>query len=361
MVVNQLASMNHTIQVGDREVGPGCPAFIVAEIAQAHDGSLGLAHAFIDAAAEAGADAVKFQTHIAAAESTLDEPFRVKFSRQDSSRYEYWRRMEFAPDQWRDLSVHAQDRNLVFLSSAFSVAAVEMLSQLGMPVWKVGSGEFESRDLLAAMLATRSPIIFSTGMSRWSEIDRAVTYIRSANVAFALLQCTSHYPTPLTKIGLNVMEALRARYGCPVGLSDHSGRVEPSLAALARGADLVELHLTLDRRMFGPDVAASVTTEELALIVRFRDTLKVMDANPVDKDAMATQLAEMRCQFTKSLAPAHDLAHGTVIEEHMLTRKKPGTGIPAELIAKVVGRRLARNVSAKSVLRWDDLEDGDCT
>ena len=158
------------LRIAGREIGPGQPALIVAEIAQAHDGSLGLAHAFMDAIADAGADAVKFQTHIASAESTIDEPFRVRFSQQDATRYDYWRRMEFEPEQWQRLANHARERGLVFLSSPFSVAAVELLRDIGMPAWKIGSGEFASADLWQAMAETGAPILYSTGMSKLSEI-----------------------------------------------------------------------------------------------------------------------------------------------------------------------------------------------
>ncbi|MGI9422325.1 MAG: N-acetylneuraminate synthase family protein, partial [Hyphomicrobiaceae bacterium] len=140
------------ITIGHRSVGPALPTLIIAEVAQAHDGSLGFAHAFIDAVAASGADAIKFQTHIANAESTLDEAFRIPLSGQDETRWDYWRRMEFTPDQWRGLSAHASEKGLVFLSSAFSVPAIELLAGLGMPAWKVGSGEAFNAVLIDAML-----------------------------------------------------------------------------------------------------------------------------------------------------------------------------------------------------------------
>ena len=240
------------ISIEGRNVGQGNPALIIAEVAQSHDGSLGLAHAFVDAAAEAGADAIKFQTHFAAEESTLDEPFRIRFSQQDQTRFDYWRRMEFSPDQWHGLASHARERGLIFLSTPFSMAAIELLRKIGVPAWKIGSGEFASSDLWKAMAATGTPILFSTGMASRAEIDGAVTIFRSSAVPHALLQCTSTYPCPLEEVGLNVIDELRARYACPVGLSDHSGSVFPGLAALARGADIVEIHVTFDRGMFGP-------------------------------------------------------------------------------------------------------------
>src|SRR5438132_3476892 len=160
---------------------PGRPearCLIVGEVAQAHDGSLGMAHAFIDAIAAAGADAVKFQTHLAHAESTPAEPWRVRFSAQDDSRYAYWRRMEFTEDQWCGLRAHAIDRGLLFLSSPFSLEAIELLTRVGVAAWKVASGEIANTSILDRMTETGLPIMLSTGMSRVDEIDVAVTRIR---------------------------------------------------------------------------------------------------------------------------------------------------------------------------------------
>ena len=153
---------------------------IIAEVAQAHDGSLGTAHAYIDAAARAGADAVKFQTHIAAAESSPAEPWRVKFSLQDATRYDYWRRMEFTEEQWAGLRMHADETGLIFLSSPFSVEAAEMLLRVGMRAWKIASGEVNNVPLFECITATRLPVLLSTGMSRLAEIDRAVERVGAA-------------------------------------------------------------------------------------------------------------------------------------------------------------------------------------
>jgi N,N'-diacetyllegionaminate synthase len=329
---------------------------LIAEVAQAHDGSLGLAHAFVDAAARAGADAVKFQTHIAAAESTHDETFRVKFSQQDATRYDYWKRMEFSPDQWAGIAGHAREKGLVFISSAFSVQAVELLHGLGMPVWKVASGELGSAAILEAMLATRQPFLVSSGMSGWDEIDAVVARIRGGNCPFAVLQCTSRYPTALEQVGLNVIDEMRTRYGAPAGLSDHSGVPHPALAAIARGADVIEVHLTLDRGMFGPDVSSSLTVEEFRLVSDFRAALARMAAHPVDKDVVASELAPMRKLFGRSLAPRRALTAGTVLAADMLAAKKPATGIPERDMARLIGRRLLRDVEPDRLLRWEDVE-----
>jgi N,N'-diacetyllegionaminate synthase len=196
----------------------GC--LIVAEVAQAHDGSLGMAHAYIDAIANAGADAVKFQTHIAAAESTPSEPWRVKFTEQDATRYDYWKRMEFTEPQWHGLKKHAEEKGLSFLSSPFSVEAVELLTRVGVAAWKIASGEVNNIPLFERLASTGLPIFLSTGMSSLDEIDAAVEQVKGSGAALTVLQCTSAYPCPAEKVGLNLIPFFRERYQCNVGLSD---------------------------------------------------------------------------------------------------------------------------------------------
>jgi N,N'-diacetyllegionaminate synthase len=347
--------MSEQFCISGRPVGGDAPAYLIAEVAQAHDGSLGTAHAFIDAAADAGADAIKFQTHIADAESTLDEPFRVKFSKQDETRLDYWRRMEFTQEQWAGLAAHAAERSLHFLSSAFSLEAVALLRRLDVPVWKIASGEVRTRGMVAAICADAKPVLLSTGMSPWTDIDVAVRGIREAGAPVAVLQCVSRYPTPLTDVGLNVMDDMRARYDCPVGLSDHSGQPWPALTAIARGAAVVELHLTLSERSFGPDVPSSLTVDQFRMVSDMRDAVATMDAHPVEKDHVAEGLADMRAMFERSLAPKSNLIAGTIVTEDMLVAKKPATGIPENDIGAVVGRKLVRDVPSDRLISWADL------
>jgi N-acetylneuraminate synthase len=328
---------------------------IVGEVAQAHDGSLGMAHAFIDAIAATGADAVKFQTHIASAESTPGEPWRVRFSVQDETRYAYWRRMEFTEEQWRGLQRHATDRGVLFLSSPFSLEAVDLLTRVGVAAWKVASGEVANSPMLDGMAATGLPFILSTGMSRLDEIDSAVARIRTHQVPLAVLQCTSEYPCPPEHVGLNLIQLLRDRYECPVGLSDHSGTIYPGLAAVTHGAEVLEVHVTLSRQMFGPDVTASVTTGELRQLVEGVRFIEAMQAHPVEKDGLANILAPLRKAFTKSVVARMDLPAGTVLQAGHVTAKKPGTGIPASRLAEVFGAQLRRNVRANQLLTEADI------
>jgi N,N'-diacetyllegionaminate synthase len=329
--------------------------FIIGEVAQAHDGSLGIAHAYIDAIANAGADAVKFQTHIAAAESTPDEPWRVKFSDQDTTRYDYWKRMEFTEEQWRKLKKHAEEKGIQFLSSPFSVEAVELLTRVGVVAWKVASGEVNNVPLFERIAATGLPILLSTGMSPLNEIDAAVERVKASRLSLTVLQCTSLYPCPPEKIGLNLIPFLRERYGCSIGLSDHSGTIYPSLAAVTLGIDVLEIHVTLSREMFGPDVPASITTAELRRLVDGIRFIEKMKAHPVNKDALAAEVQPVRNLFTKSVVARVNLTAGTVLREEHLALKKPGTGIPADKLGEVIGRRLNRDVQADEVLRQTDL------
>jgi len=330
--------------------------FIIGEVALTHDGSLGLAHAFVDAIANAGADAVKFQTHIAAAESTPSEPFRVKFSRQDKTRYDYWKRMEFTEEGWQGLADHARERGLLFLSSPFSIQAVELLDRIGMPLWKIASGETSNAMLLERILDTGNPVLLSTGMSPIEEVDAAVARVRARNVDVGVFQCTTAYPCPPEKVGLNLIPLYRERYGCWIGLSDHSATIYPGLAAATLGIDMLEVHVALSREMFGPDVVASVTTSELRQLVEGIRFIERMKAHPLDKDASAKETAPLRKLFTRSLVASADLPAGTVLAREHVAIKKPGTGLAPDRLDEIIGRRLARPVVADQVLAADDIE-----
>jgi N-acetylneuraminate synthase len=344
-----------TFEIAGRRVGRDAPCLIVAEVAQAHDGSLGMAHAFIDAIADTGADAVKFQTHIAAAESTPAETFRVKFSLQDATRYDYWKRMEFTEEAWRGLAEHAREADLIFLSSPFSLAAVELLIGLDVPAWKIPSGEVGSTPMFERIVSTGLPILLSTGMSSWDEIDRCVRLIQEHGLPHLLFQCTSAYPCPPEKVGLNVIEEFRGRYACPVGLSDHSGKIYAGLAAAALGVDMIEVHVTLSEKMFGPDVPASLKMEELTALVNGVHQIETMNQNPVDKEEMAEELGHLREMFFKSVVAAENLPAGTTLAESHLAIKKPGTGIPANKLNSLIGRTLNRDLAEDELIREEDL------
>lgn len=328
----------------------------MGEVAQAHDGSLGMAHAFIDAIADSGADAVKFQTHIADAESTPSEPWRIKFSPQDATRYDYWKRMEFTEEQWSGLASHAKERGLLFLSSPFSFEAVDLLERVGVSAWKIGAGEINNHPMLEKIAGTKKPVMLSSGMSSWDELDAAVDRICGNGSPVAVLQCTTAYPCPPEKIGLNVLSELRERYKCPVGLSDHSGKIYSGLAAASLGADILEVHVTFSNKAFGPDVPASVTTDELKKLVEGVRFIEKILMNPIDKNAIAEDMTELKNIFGKSVVAACELPKGKTIEFEDLSLRKPGTGIPAQKMKTLIGRRLTRSITRSEMFTEDDFE-----
>jgi len=222
--------------------------------------------------------------------------------------------------------------------------------------WKVASGEVSNTPMFARMAEAGVPILLSTGMSQISEIDAAVKQVRSYDLPLVVFQCTSSYPCPPEKLGLNLIPFFRKRYNCGVGLSDHSGTIYPSLAAATLDIDVLEVHVTLNREMFGPDVPVSVTTSELCQLVEGVRFIEKMMRHPVDKDMIAREMSPLREMFTKSVVPRMDLAVGTVLREEHLTIKKPGTGIPADRLAEVIGCRLKHDVKRDEVLQLEVLE-----
>jgi N-acetylneuraminate synthase len=331
--------------------------FIVAEIAQAHDGSLAAAHEYIDLVSKSGVDAVKFQTHIASAESTSREPWRVKMATTDKSRYEYWKRMEFTRDEWIELRDHCLKVGLGFLSSPFSVAAVELLNQLDVEVWKIASGEVGNTPMIEAMLLTQKPIILSTGLSTLSEIDSLVNLIRSRGVDLTILQCTSEYPCPAKMTGLNLLKDFTERWNCRVGISDHSGTIFPSIASVALGAKVIEVHVTSSRDAGGVDGPSSVTPDELIQLVAGVRFIESAMASRLDKATLSESATNMKQIFGRSIVASRDLVVGHVLTTEDLAFKKPGGGLSWDQLDLILGKKLSKSVLMDDPV-LSDLVDG---
>ena len=328
--------------------------YIMAEIAQAHDGSLGIAHSYIDVLADAGVNAVKFQTHIANAESSAYEPFRVKFSYEDATRFDYWQRMEFTQEQWVGLKLHCEEKGLEFVSSPFSCAAVDLLEKVGVKKYKVGSGEVSNWLMLDKIARTRKDIILSSGMSSLFELDETLNFLKPFGNNVSILQCTTAYPTVAGQWGLNLLPLLKKRYELPTGFSDHSGNIFSCLAAVAMGAEILEFHVVFDKGMFGPDAKASLTINQVKQLVNGVKDIST-DLNSGFDKSSSENFQELKKIFEKSLAVNKDIKAGHIISIDDLEAKKPaGRGIAARSFQDVVGKRLAQNKFA-----WDFLQPGD--
>ncbi len=326
---------------------------VIAEIGSVHDGSVGNALRLIDVVAECGADAVKFQTHIGEAETLPTAPAPSFFSTEP--RLAYFKRTSFRVDQWEMLARVSAERGLTFLSSPFSDEAVDLLEEVGVTQYKIPSGEVTNLPLLEKIARLKKPIILSSGMSTWNELDRAVEVIRKEHNHVTILQCTSEYPCAYERVGLNVMLEMRDRYKVPVGLSDHTLTPYASYAAVTLGASVIERHVTFSRRMYGSDARHSLEPGEFAELVRGVRALEVILTSQVEKNDLS-RLSGMKEVFEKSVVALVDIPASAIITREMLGIKKPGTGIPAARLYEVIGKRARRTISAATPVTPQDVQ-----
>lgn len=330
--------------------------YLIAEVGQAHDGSLGILHSYIDAIAKTGVDAIKFQTHIAEAESSLAEPFRINFSYEDATRFDYWKRMSFTKDQWIEIKKHCEEKDLEFLSSPFSQAAVDLLESLNIQRFKIGSGEVTNFLMLEKIAKTGKPIILSSGMCSFEELDATVNFLRPFGNDLSILQCTTSYPTPAERIGFNVIGELKSRYpNIKIGLSEHTGKIATGIAAVSLGAEILEFHTVFDRRMFGPDASSSLTIDEVASLVESIRFLDKAMQHPIDKNDLSPY-TDLKKIFEKTIAVNKDLPQGHTIVFDDLEAKKPAQqGVSAHLFREVLGKQINRDLKKWSFLRKEDI------
>ena len=330
---------------------------IIAEIGQSHNGSMHQAKKLIDLTAKSGADIIKFQTHYADSESTYDEKFREGFRFKHKTRFDYWKANEFTKREWLELKRYSNKKNLIFTSSPFSEKAFSVLKSIGVDLWKIGSGEFFSEDLINLILSTKHPIILSTGLSNWKEIKDKINLFKKKKKNFIILQCTTKYPLPLKDVGINVVYEMKKKFNCPVGLSDHSGTIYPSLLALAdNDTKLIEVHVSKMNNKTNPDKSSSLSFDELKLICDFRNNLEILKKNKVNKDKISKTLLGTRKLFTKSLALKIDLKKGQILKKEYLCFKKPGNGLGKASIKKIIGKKIKKNNSKNIFLKRSFFE-----
>ncbi|MDP1611554.1 MAG: N-acetylneuraminate synthase family protein [Sulfuritalea sp.] len=324
---------------------------LIAEIGSVHDGSFGNALKLIELAADCGADVVKFQTHIAEAETLADAPMPPYF--KGEPRLDYFRRTAFTEAQWGELKAACADLGVVFLSSPFSLEAVDLLERVGVDAYKIPSGEVTNLPLLEKVAATGKPVLLSSGMSNWDELDRAVATLKAGGPV-TVLQCTSAYPCPPERVGLNVIEEMKARYGLPVGYSDHTESCAAAFAAAAMGATVIEKHLTFSRRMYGSDAANAMEPESFTAYCAGLKDIWAMRASPIDKDNIEP-FRDMKRIFEKSIVSSRPLKAGQTISMADLCFKKPGDGISAANYRELIGRAVTKDLPPDHKFSADDF------
>lgn len=330
---------------------------IIAELGMTHDGSLGQAKAMIIAAAECGVDAVKLQTHISEAETIRNAPQPPYFKAEP--RYEYFKRTAFDMEQWKELKECAADNKVEFISSPFSIEAIDFLLELGIDCFKVPSGEITNIPYLTHLAEAKVPVIVSSGMSSLSELDECMEIFLKRNCNVSLMQCTSEYPCDPKHVGLNIIDLFKEKYpGVPLGFSDHTSGVWAAIAAFQRGAHLIEKHFTLSKKMYGPDAKMSMEPDEMAELCDSIKKLEIALQNPVDKES-ADEFSEMKTVFQKSIVAIKDIPAGTAISEDMLGYKKPGTGLPTKYYKDIIGKKVRRDLHYDDIIQSGDIEGFD--
>jgi N,N'-diacetyllegionaminate synthase len=331
--------------------------YVIAEAGVNHNGDLGLARRLVEVAADAGADAVKFQTFRAEALVRRDAPkadYQKATTGESEGQFEMLRRLELSEEAHVQLSLRCREIGIEFLSTPFDERAADLLERIGVARYKIASGEITNLLLLRHVAAKRRPVILSTGMATLDEIGAALEALRAGGATdLRLLHCISDYPTRPEDVNLRVMETLRLRFSVPVGLSDHTEGVAVAIAAAALGASVVEKHVTLDRSLPGPDHRASLEPAGLkAMIAGIREVEQALGS---PEKRLTSGEVSTRLVARRSLVAGMDLPGGTVLELRHLAAKRPGTGISPMELDRVVGRRLKRAAAQDAILLWDDL------
>ena len=346
------------VKVGDRLIGEGKPCFIIAEAGVNHNGSIKLAKKLIDAAKDAGADAVKFQT-FKTEKIVIKNAEKAKYQKETTgvgeSQYGMLKKLELTEEDFRELADHAKEKEILFLSSPFDKESVDLLYELDVPAFKIGSGEITNFPLLKHIAKKGKTIILSTGMATLGEVEEALNVIRSEGVEkVILLHCVSNYPARIEDVNLRAMETLKHAFKLPVGFSDHTLGITASIAAVALGACVIEKHFTLDRNLIGPDHKASLEPDELKEMVKtIRDVEKALGdwiKRPTINEEEIKKIAR------RSIIAKMDISEGTVITEDMLDIKRPGTGIEPKYFDFVIGMRAKKDIKKSDIVTWKMIE-----
>jgi len=347
-------------EIAGRLVGPGAPCFFIAEAGVNHNGEISTAIDLIDGAVAAAVDAVKFQTFSAARIALAAAPkaeYQKEADGSGESQREMLRRLELSQEDHVRLMEHSANRRMLFLSSPFDEESADLLERLNIAAFKIPSGELTNLSFLAHVARKGRPMIVSTGMASMDEVEQAVKTIRdNGNPSLALLHCVSSYPTAPKDCNLKAMDTLRDAFDVPVGWSDHTQGMEVSLAAVARGACIIEKHFTLSRSMPGPDHKASMEVDEMASLMT---ALRVVESAIGDggKAPKAAE-AEVANVARKSLVSMQDLKAGEALTSGDITARRPGTGIPADKLNNYLGRHLKIDVPEGTLLSADMFEEG---
>lgn len=333
-----------SLDIAGDSIGESNRPYVIAEAGTNFRDDIELANVFIEEAAAAGADAVKFQTHVQEAEMAETAMRELGFG----DLYDRLGTYSLSEIQHRELAERCKEFNVTFLSTPFSVEAVELLNELDVPAIKIGSGEFTNFHLLWAAAETGKPLLVSTGMHDWQTIETTYEFLSSHADAFAFLYCISEYPTDPSDFQLDVIDDMRGRFGIPIGFSDHSTGIDAAALAIGRGVDFVEKHFTIDRRLPGGDQEVSIEPDELEHLVRLANLESAVRGST---KAVSENERSLKQWAGHSVVTRKAVEAGEQFSKENLTTKRPGTGIPAKRYFDIVGQTAAESIDADVVLR----------
>ncbi|MFH0878792.1 MAG: N-acetylneuraminate synthase [Lentisphaerota bacterium] len=349
-----------TISIAGRLVGPGQPCFVIAEAGVNHNGSTKTALALVDAAAAAGADAVKFQTFKTETLVTRTAPkaeYQKSSGAAHETQFDMLKKLELSEKAHRIIAKHCRKKKILFLSTPFDETCADFLDTLGVPAFKIGSGDLTNLPLLSRVARMKKPVILSTGMSSWKQVDQAVALLGRMGLRdLVLLHCVSEYPADPATVNLKVMNRLARRYKVPAGFSDHTQGLEAALAAVALGACVIEKHFTLDCSLPGPDHKASMEPDELTALVR--GVRKVEAMLGTARKRLVGHEWEIAAVARKSLVSTRALRKGSVLRAGDIAIRRPGTGLEPSLKDRLIGKRTTRNMAEGELFTRDILKAG---
>lgn len=348
---------NPVVEIGGRRVGSGEPCFIIAEAGVNHNGDMDLAHRLIDAAAGAGADAVKFQAFVTEELVTAAAPkagYQLATTSGGGDQFSMLKALELTGAQLDALRRHCDTRGVVFLCTPYDVPSADMLDRLGVAAYKIASTDTSNTPFLRHLAAKGRPVLLSTGMSTLAEVEAAVTALDAVHDRLILLHCTSEYPAPPEEANLRAMATMAAAFACPAGFSDHTMGIEVAGWALALGACVIEKHFTLDRAAPGPDHRASIEPDELAALVAMARRVERALGDGVKRPTASELPNKPRMQ--KSLVLRRAVVAGESLRTELLTCKRPGGGLPPDWLERVAGRTALHDLPADTVLTLADID-----
>jgi len=347
-----------TIKIANKLIGEGYPCFIVAEVGPNHNGDINIAKKLVDIAKNAGVDAIKFQTFEAmryVSKVARKADYDIVNTGSDESMLEAQKKLELSKEFHIEIKNYIEKKGLIFFSTPHANEwSVDLLEEVGVPAYKIGSGDITNIPFLKYVAQKDKPIILSTGMSVIEDIERAVKAIKEeGNEQLILLQCTSDYPCAIQDINLNVIQTLKNKFNTIVGFSDHTLRIDTPSIAVALGAKVIEKHITLDRDMPGPDHKASLEPNELKEMVKLIRETEIMLGSSEKKPTKAE--INVASVARKSLVTTRNIKKGEKITKEMLTYKRPGIGIPPYEIEKVIGRTAKKDIEEDMLISFEDL------